>query len=46
MTRRGLAALALLALGVCLLCFGLVRGEADVVLQKAAALCLECVGIG
>ncbi len=29
-----------------LLVYGLVRGEADVVLKKAIRVCLECIGIG
>lgn len=38
--------LVLLAIGVAMLCFGALRGEADTVLAKAIRLCLECVGIG
>lgn len=34
----------MLAFGSC--AFGAVRGEMLVVLQKAAAICLECCGIG
>lgn len=37
---------ALLIAGVVMLCFGIWRGEAAVVLSKAIKLCLECVGIG
>jgi len=37
---------ALLLLGVAMLCYGVWRGEADTVLNKAIRLCLECVGIG
>ena len=29
-----------------MICLGLWRGEADVVLNKGVNLCLECVGIG
>ena len=36
----------LLLAGVAMLCFGIWRGEAAVVLSKAIKLCLECVGIG
>lgn len=38
--------LVLLAVGVAMLSFGALRGEADTVLAKAIRLCLECVGIG
>lgn len=38
--------LVLLVVGVVLLSFGALRGEADTVLAKAIRLCLECVGIG
>ncbi len=36
----------LLIVGIVMLCFGAMRGEADTVLSKAIRLCLECVGIG
>ena len=38
--------LVLLTIGVAMLSFGVLRGEADTVLAKAIRLCLECVGIG
>lgn len=37
---------ALLVVGVAMVCFGVMRGEADTVLAKAIRLCLECIGIG
>ena len=36
----------LLVVGIAILCFGVWRGEAAMVLSKAIKLCLECVGIG
>ena len=35
-----------LLLGLAFLVCGVMRGEADTVLNKAIKLCLECVGIG
>lgn len=37
---------ALLIVGIAMVCFGVMRGEADSVLAKAIRLCLECIGIG
>ena len=36
----------LLAAGFGMMCAGLARGEAMVVLKKAIVLCMECIGIG
>ena len=38
--------LLLVVIGVVLTGFGIWRGEAAAVLDKAIRLCLECVGIG
>jgi len=36
----------LLALGAAFLLVGIGRGEAVIVLTRAARICLECIGIG
>ncbi|RHP10058.1 CD1871A family CXXC motif-containing protein [Dorea sp. AF36-15AT] len=38
--------IVLLITGITMVSYGVVRGEAAVVLGKAIKLCLECVGIG
>ncbi len=43
---KPIAQLALLVIGITMVCFGVMRGEADAVLAKAIRLCLECIGIG
>ena len=43
--KAGVQVLFLL-LGLAFLVCGVMRGEADTVLNKAIKLCLECVGIG
>lgn len=46
MGRKAAAQLVLLFMGVAFIAYGAMRGEAGVVLAKAAKICLECVGIG
>ena len=43
---KPVAQVALLIVGMAMVCFGVMRGEADAVLAKAIRLCLECIGIG
>lgn len=38
--------LALLVVAVVMIVIGVMQGEPSVVLTKAAAICLECIGIG
>ena len=44
--KQSLIRIILLAAGVIMVLFGVLRGEAGIVLAKAIRLCLECVGIG
>jgi len=46
MIKRNWAAALLVALGAGMLAFGVARGEAVQVFQKAARVCLECIGLG
>ena len=46
LSKKAVLQIALLVGGAAMLCFGIIRGEADSVLSKAIRLCLECVGIG
>ena len=40
------ARVILMAAGLIMLTYGVWRGEAEIVFNKAIRLCLECVGIG
>ena len=44
--KKAVVQVLLIAAGIAMVCFGALRGEAGVVLNKAIRLCLECVGIG
>ena len=45
-SKKAVFQILLLICGGAMLCYGVLRGEADTVLSKAIRLCLECVGIG
>lgn len=45
-SKKAMIQMILLAVGAAMLCYGVWRGEVQVVLSKAVRLCLECVGIG
>lgn len=40
------AGLVIAICGIGFMAAGIVRGEQDVILQKAINICLECIGIG
>lgn len=44
--KKNLISALIIATGVCFLVVGTMRQEHITLLQKAARLCLECVGIG
>ncbi len=46
MKYKKLSQIVLLIIGITMVSYGAVRGEAAAVLGKAIKLCLECVGIG
>ena len=46
MNKRRVAAIAILVLGILLIAAGVFRGELDVILKKAAVVCMECIGLG
>lgn len=44
--KRKKVAFVLMGVGAVFLVYGVLRGEAQVVLAKAIRICLECIGIG
>lgn len=38
--------IALAAVGILMIAFGIYRGEMEVVFTKAVNICMECIGIG
>ena len=46
LTESRWTGIAMAALGVLMMVFGIYRGEMEVVLTKAVNICMECIGIG
>ena len=44
--KRNVITIALLVLSAVLIAAGVITGEPDTVLNKAAKVCMECIGIG
>ena len=46
MNKRRIVGIVILAAGIALIAAGVFRGELDVILRKAAVVCMECIGLG
>ncbi|MBO4425725.1 MAG: thioredoxin [Clostridiales bacterium] len=46
MNKRRIVGIVILAAGITLIAAGVFRGELDVILRKAAVVCMECIGLG
>ena len=45
-TQSTWTGIALAAVGILMMVFGIYRGEMEVVFTKAVNICMECIGIG
>jgi len=45
-SKLNLLRIALLAIALAFIAYGVSRGEAAVVMKKAVNICLECIGLG
>ena len=46
MNKRNVIGIVILIAGIALIAAGVFRGELDVILRKAAVVCMECIGLG
>ncbi len=46
MNKRKVIGIVILIAGIALIAAGVFRGELNVILRKAAVVCMECIGLG